>query len=571
MLTKIKTALRPSFLKSYFKQHKKKSMLFIVLLIAASYGVVRIFAGGSVTTTYGVAQVKKGDIVSTVSASGQVSATNEVELKSKNSGDLISVKAIPGQEVKAGTIIAQVEAKDAYYSYQSAKIAYDKLLKPADTLTTLQAQNSLDAAKSNLTTYYAEAKSDIDDVFIDAPKIIEGLNAIYYTNSGTLNSVDEISLSTTARSYKSEAGISFDKARRDFESSFAAYKSYGGLSSTADTEKLIDSTYAVVSSLAQAVKGTKNTLDYLQSNNMNAKNLATAQSDTNGWLAQLNSHLSKLVTVKNNINTANKSIVEKQTSVIDVQAGTDDLDLQSARLTLQQRASAYADSYIKAPFDGVIAKVDAKKGDNVSSGAVIGTLITKQKIVTVDLNEVDISKIKTGQSADITFDAIDNLTATGTVVSVDSIGTTAQGVVSYSVKIALNTADSRILSGMSASATINTESQKDVIAVATAAIKTQGKRSYVEVVTDANIKPGMNLTIDKKNIERRFVELGLADETKTEIVSGLDEGELIIIRTNTSAAAKTTTTTAPSLFGGQGGGAVRTGAGAGGGNRTFNR
>lgn len=564
MKIKIKDKVKLLSLKKYIKENKKKSLLFTLIFIGLIYLLITIFSGNGTVNRYVISAVNKGDIVSTVSASGQVSATNQVDLKSKNSGDIISVNVVTGQQVKAGAIIAQVEAKDAWYAYKSALISYQKLVKPADSVSVIQSENSLDNAKNSLDSYYTEAVTDIDNIFIDMPKIIDGLNAMYYTSSGSLNAIDETSLSTTARAYKSEAGANFDKARKDFESNFINYKTNNVQSSHDDIKKLIDSTYTIVLSMNKAVKGTKNTLDYLQNSNngnnaLSIKNLTSSQLDVNNWLTQLNSHLNKLVNVKNNIYSADKTITEKQISLQDVQDGADALDIESARLSLQQKASTYGDSIIKAPFDGVIAKVSVKKGDNVSSGVSISTIITKQKIITIDLNEVDISKVKVGQSANITFDAIDELTATGTVVSVDGIGTVTQGVVSYNVKIVLNTEDDRILSGMSSSVIIDVDTKHDVLAVETSAVKTQGNRSYVEVfngvLSDTNTKTP--LVLDTKQIEKKFVKLGLSDDFKTEIISGLNEGENVIVKTISTKVSTTKTSTTPSLLGGSTSGGTR--------------
>jgi HlyD family secretion protein len=101
----------------------------------------------------------------------------------------------------------------------------------------------------------------------------------------------------------------------------------------------------------------------------------------------------------------------------------------------------------------------------------VATLITKQKIAQVSLNEVDITKIKSGQKVNITFDAIENLNITGQVLDVDLVGTVSQGVVSYNVKIGLDIDDERIKSGMSVSASIITDIRQDVVSVPVTANK----------------------------------------------------------------------------------------------------
>ncbi len=554
----IKTSIHKAlsfFTKKYFRENKKKMIFFYLLLIIIIFTSYKTIFNNDSITTYNIGQIKKSDIITSISTTGQVGATSQIDIKSKNSGPIIKINMITGQEVKSGTILAEVENKDSWYAYRSAQISYQKLTKEADSISKIQAENTLDQAKNNLEASYVEAKVNIDNVFVDLPNMINGMNDMYYTSSGILNSVTEVSLPSVARSYKTEAGINFDKAKKDFENNLSIYKSYNTNSSKDDIKKLIDLTYNNIDLMIKSVRGTKNTLNYLQNSNNNTTNLSTAQNTVNGWLNQLNSHLTKLVNAKSNINISEKTILEKENSLTDVLAGADVLDIESARLSLNQKRDAYNDSFIKAPFDGIIAKVDIKKGDEISSNTSIATIISKQKIISVDLNEVDIAKVKIGQLANITFDAIDDLNATGTVVSVDWVGTVSQGVVSYNVQIVMNTEDIRIMSGMTANVNIETDNKKDIYVLDNNAIKTQNNTSYVELIKDDNVIIGDNIVLDKTKITRKKISIGISDDDNTEIISGLEEGDKIIIKTNNknSNSTKSTNQSAPSLFGNTGG------------------
>jgi multidrug efflux pump subunit AcrA (membrane-fusion protein) len=116
---------------------------------------------------------------------------------------------------------------------------------------------------------------------------------------------------------------------------------------------------------------------------------------------------------------------------------------------------------------------------------------------------------------------------------------------------------------MSSSVIIDVDTKYDVIAVETSAIKTQGNRSYVEVwngeLSSADAK--LPIELDSKKIEKRIVKIGLSDDNKIEILSGLKEGDNIIVKTIAIKASSAKTSTTPSLLGGStGGGARPTGA-----------
>jgi multidrug efflux pump subunit AcrA (membrane-fusion protein) len=175
------------------------------------------------------------------------------------------------------------------------------------------------------------------------------------------------------------------------------------------------------------------------------------------------------------------------------------------------------------------------------------------------MNEVDVAKIKLGQKATITFDAIENLSMTGSIAEIDTLGAVSQGVVSYNVKIAFDTEDAQIKPGMSVSASIITDSKTDVLIVPSSAIKNQNNRNYVQMFAPPLPAPltGSQGTPSLIVPNQITVETGISDDTNTEIISGLKEGDQIVSRTVTS------TTTAPtsSLLGGGntrgiGGGAV---------------
>jgi HlyD family secretion protein len=210
---------------------------------------------------------------------------------------------------------------------------------------------------------------------------------------------------------------------------------------------------------------------------------------------------------------------------------------------------------VVAPISGTVNAVNVKNGDdlsrlssnsNSSAAIIIGDLSTLK--AQVQVNEVDISNVSIGQEATMTFSGIDGLTSTGKVEKMDSLGTLTSGVVDYNVTIGFDSLDPRIRPEMSVSAAIITGVKQDVILVPNSAVKTQNGNSYVQVLSGQ--------TPQSVN-----VEVGLSDNTQTEIVSGINVGDNVVTQTinpKTTTAATTTTTTSAA------GGAARGGAGGGG-------
>lgn len=146
---------------------------------------------------------------------------------------------------------------------------------------------------------------------------------------------------------------------------------------------------------------------------------------------------------------------------------------------------------------------------------------------------------------------------------VSSIGASNSNVVSYSVKIAFDTQDERVKSGMSVSASIIVDSKQDVVIVSNSAVKTKNGVKYVEM-PDENVSVSDNSgTLLAKTPKQQQVETGLSDDASIEILSGLKEGDLIITKTINSSkssssisgsSSKTSTTKTQSILGGDAGG-----------------
>ncbi len=208
---------------------------------------------------------------------------------------------------------------------------------------------------------------------------------------------------------------------------------------------------------------------------------------------------------------------------------------------------------VTAPIDGTVSAINIKNGDDLSRLAsssssnsapiIIGDLKTLKAQVAV--NEVDISDVEIGQKVMLTFSAIDGLSLTGKVEKMDALGTLSQGVVTYNVTVGFDEIDSRIKPQMSVSAKIITEVKQNIVVVPNGALKTQGNAIYIEVL---NIQ---------KQPEKRTIEIGAANNTETEIVSGIDIGDAVItqtidpnIKTTTASSGSSSGVRIPGLGGG---------------------
>ncbi|MCX6729930.1 MAG: HlyD family efflux transporter periplasmic adaptor subunit [Candidatus Portnoybacteria bacterium] len=555
----------------FIKMHKFIAGIIVIVLVVVGYLIIKPLFTKPTQITYVLGTVSKGTIISSISGSGQVSALSQVDVKSKASGDVMYVNVKLGQEVKSGAILAQLDSRDAQKAVRDAEINLENTQISLSKLEISQKSNipdiedSITNAQNNLEQTYQNGFNEVANTFLDLPSIIDGTRSVLYDYAVStpnrvncsayqdfvVNSANNDLVASMISQAQSNYTISYNK----YTDSLNNYRVATRYSSSDVIIDLIKQTLDTVKTIAQSAKDEQNLLDTVSSTLKQASRsvpsaMSQYQTNVSSYIGKLNSHLTSLNNTRNNIDSNQQSLENYQRQLSNAK-DNNPLDLISQRNSLKQKQVALQDAkdnlanyYVRAPFDGVIAKLNISKGDSISSGTAIATFITNKKIATISLNEVDVAKVKVGQKATLTFDAIDGLNISGEVLEVDIIGTVSQGVVTYNVKIGFDTQDERIKSGMSASASVITDMKQDVLMVQSSAIKSSGNISYVEVPVGQTVSASANVNsgIILQNIpSQQEIQTGLTNDTYTEITSGLKEGDTIIIRTITASSATTTT------------------------------
>ena len=205
---------------------------------------------------------------------------------------------------------------------------------------------------------------------------------------------------------------------------------------------------------------------------------------------------------------------------------------QSTILQLQISLSdAWADyqaqfPIITSPTDGIVANIISVEGTKIENSVAdrsIRTVASIKKegtpIVSVNVNELDINKVKVGQKVNIKLNSMPESEFAGSVVGIDKIGMVQSGVSNYPVIIKLDSDNEQILPNMGAEAGIIVETKSGVLLVPSSAISTSRNGKAVKVVK------GGGGTTDV------LIITGISDETNTEIMSGLNEGDIVEINT----------------------------------------
>lgn len=540
------------------KTHKIATAIILVIISFVGNSVAQSFNDETGVTEIITEPVEKGTLITSVSGAGQVSNVSRVDLTAKASGDVVRVSVENGEEVVAGTVLVQLNTtdvnkaiRDAETNLESAELSLQKLLRPADDLAMLQSENaifraeeSLQDAEEDLEKAYDDAYNEVSDAFLDLPAIMTGLEDILYGSAvnGSQSDIDAYpdlvkKYNKSVLDLKTDVLLEYDAARVAYTSSFAAYSVVNRSSANDVIEELASETYDAAVMIGEAVKRTKNLVDFVEDiltvRSVGIPNsVATHRNTLNSYTASLNSIISSLYGAvtdipegRESVLSAGRDFAEKNESHEKLEAGPDALDIKSSELTIRQRENSlrdarerYSDYVVTAPFAGIVANVNVRVGESVGSSTTAITLITTQKIAEIFLNEVDVAAVKRDQKATLEFDAIEGFSVTGTVAEIDTLASVQQGVVTYGVKIAFDTDDERILPDMSVSASIITNIKTGVLLVPNAAVKTRGNSIFVEVQKGDG------------SLVQITVEIGSFNDEKTEILSGVDEGDEVVVR-----------------------------------------
>lgn len=267
--------------------------------------------------------------------------------------------------------------------------------------------------------------------------------------------------------------------------------------------------------------------------------------------------------------------------------------IQQREIELELAKRDLENCKVVSPISGVVTAIDVKVGDLVSSGKSIAKIVNLEKLyVSASVDEVDYSKIAVGQSATVSFDAIEDLTVPARVTYVSSEAETSQGIVVVPIELDLLSVDLsqvkerlnqtaiggtnadlsqlrnklsqmgidqtqiqqqtqalqrriqsgsnegvRIIPGLSCEVNIVTMSKENVLAVPINAVKFNSGKAYVTV---------------KKNdgsTEEREISVGVRTNNFYEVVDGLQEGEIVLVSGRTTTNRTQQMPTPGLLFG----------------------
>lgn len=485
---------------------------------------------------YILAEVQKGEIVLSVSGSGQISSTDQIDIKPKISGEIEEIFVEKDEKVREGQLLLKLKTKDYERAIEEANLALDSAKTTLENL-----KKNRENSEKDLNEAFREAFKIISGTFKELPQLMETLEPIFTKSSyeGDQGDIDYyqsvVFFYANSPFLKKEKENTFLNLKEKYQTLRKDYLTYFR-DSPEVLENWLEKTSDLVKEISDLTRSSRDIISFYKET-LSKENLISSIPIliTENQLSLLSNFTTSLDQQYSSIFTLLKTIKQLKDKISDLK---DQIEIQEK--TIRQKENAlekakenYENCFLKAPFEGKIAKINVKKGDLISSATILFNLISNQKIAEISLNEIDATKVKIGQRVTLTFDALPDFTLTGKVGEIDAVGTVSQGVVSYGVKIVLEGDDERTKPGMSVTAEIIVDLKSDVLVLPNKAVKSQAGIYYVELVEIPNEKREEFLNNRSGVIlptlpKRQQVEVGISNDKLTEILSGLKEGDIVV-------------------------------------------
>ncbi len=557
-----------SILKESKKQKQKKRLLWILpLIVIFCVGIGYSFFSSSSENTQEssaptIVSPTRGDLSNSIESDGTIINPNIVDLSFLINGTLENIYVEEGDRVEAGQDLAELDTRDLEFNLRSAQSSLQIAYANYEAKSAMLTDTQLRELEISLTSQQDEVNSITLDVGQDLQQVLDlGLIEIetaFPALESTLEFADSFLLIDSYSSSESSvwgasnnsvgdssARDSYRTLVQELQNLSEEYQTKERLEDaditnylrrirtfTQSVQDLID---LMIDVLKTAVPNNNVSQSQIDSElgNLVSKNNNTL-SDINSLTSAIQKIESAYLTQQNKIVTAENAITKLESQIETAKESVEEKEISKktslsvlsaqitqAKIKVEQAQYNLDLAKLVAPISGEIIEVNGNEGETIKTEstsadtAFIKVLSDSNFTTEVYVEEIDIAKIKKGQKVIITLDAIADMELEGTVTFISSTATTSNsGVVTYLVRVEItDTQEAPIKEGMTTYVEFLTEEATNAVLVPTEAITQRGEKSFVML----------------ENGEKRLVEVGISDGSMTEIVSGLEETEKILV------------------------------------------
>lgn len=494
--------------------------ILVILLVLVGVGAMilrRVNAPANAEVAPATAVVTRGSIEEIISATGNVVAERQASLTFASSAKIAEVLVVEGQQVEAGDVLARLDTSSLEWqiarseaSLASAQARLEQAQQPASDEDLASAQAALDSALANLDKVKEGASKD--DI-ASAQAALDSATANY----------EKVKAGPTEEDLAA-ARAQVDSARASVQQAQAAYDRIRDQPDAAMRQEALNLQNATIS-LEQAQANYAAVANHPTESELAAAGAQVSQAEATLAALLERPTESEIASAEAQVAQAEASLNSLRTRPNPEDVAVQQAAVDEAALALAQTQSQLEDAVIEAPFAGTILSVNINKGEWGSMGAAAFVLAsTHPLILDVNVDEVDVALLAEGQPAHLSFDALKGEQVDGTVTHIAPSSTGVGGAVAYGVEISFDPATSSglilpVRLGMTADVDIVVDTAKDALLVPNRAIEADREAGRYYVTRQ---RPD-------GTTQRLEVRIGLRDESQTQILEGLDEGDRLIL------------------------------------------
>lgn len=520
---------------SGFKPKKKRKWrkwliiaLVVLALIAAPFTLQHMAAGQAAGQSFYLSDTAAlQNLTVSVSGTGTVKPIDSYQVSTLLKGEILDAPFEEGDTVQEGDLLFRMDSKDVENSISRTELSVEQARLAYQDLLTNQKNTRLEAnADGVIQTLYIEAGDTIS----------AGTVVAEILDRDTMNLTVPFHAADAATFYEGQpATVTVDGTLETLTGVIDKIYATDEVGPGGTLVRKVTIQVTNPGAISDATSGTAMVGSAACSASANFSYAAQKQvvSKTSGEIAKL--HVSEGDRVSDGTLLGTFT-----TDSISTQIENARLSLQSAQLSLESIRDQLEDYSITSPISGTIIEKNFKAGDTIdatTSGylAVIYDMTT----LTFDMsiNELDIGKIRVGQTVEVTADALDGKTFTGYVDKVNINGTTVNGKTTYPVTVKLEGSGTDLQAqglypGMNISATVIVEEVGETLCIPVDYV-TRGNTVLVALPGAMDEKGNV---VNRNKIETREVTLGRSNNEYIEILGGLEEGEAILLQNQSSNA-----------------------------------
>jgi HlyD family secretion protein len=507
----------------YLWAHKWLLAVIAVVVIV----VIWILVASSQKPSYQFVTVTRGSITETVAVTGNTSSTTNVSLAFQTGGVIASVYAGLGTHVSAGQTLASLDTSDLRAQLAQTQAAVDAAQAQLDTLTAgprpeniAVSQTALTSAQQNLSNTYSGIENTLADADAKAVDAVVDQLAPLFNNSQNAN--PQLTFTISDSQLLNNIQSQWVLTSKELSRWQAELGSATATTPPATLDTILQNAQVHITAVKTLLNETAQAL--ADTTNLSPTLTATYKVDATTALTEANAAATEISTAIQTIAAEKAAVAQAQAQLNLTSASSTPEDIaaqkaqvEQAQANVQSVESKIQQASIVSPINGTVTTQNAKVGQIVSPGVPLVSIIgTNGFEVDAYVPEVDIGKVKTGNPVTMTFDAFPGENFAGSVFYVNSAETVLSGVVDYLVKISFAKPDARIKSGLTANASISTETDANALILPQYAVLQNDQGTFVKILQN-----GIATQVP--------VTLGLQDASgNVEIASGVTEGEQVI-------------------------------------------